>query len=157
MLLNNGLVLKPTIIQPAQPTRLLEANERPDLEKAVRDSLIEAGHIVEVVEIPPIKEETISEIHELLDAIAEEPEDENSFEGANDVPPDENVIIDNPATTLIETSWSLTPDFYKDGVLTVKSVWDNKVHTFRASTEEEARALAFVELSTNYDTSNLSL
>lgn len=154
MQINSGLVLTPMILQATQ-NRLLESNERPDLEKAIRESLIEAGHTVEIAEIPPIKQDTINEITELLEAIAEVHEEPKTEEVAKVEDPKE--IIDNPATTLIETSWSLTPDFYKDGVLTVKSVWDNKVHTFNASTEEEARVLAFSFLSLNYDTSNLLL
>ena len=66
-------------------------------------------------------------------------------------------VIDDPSTPLIETSWSKPNPAYKNGKLLLNSKADGKQHVFEASTEEEAKAIAYAELALDYDVSNLVL
>lgn len=66
-------------------------------------------------------------------------------------------IRDNPATTLIETSWTKPSPAYQNGKLILKSRSDGKQHVFEGATAEEARAKAYASLKLFYDVSNLSL
>jgi len=66
-------------------------------------------------------------------------------------------VIDDPNTPLIETGWRKPNPSYKNGKLLLFSKADGKQHEFEASTEEEAKALAYAELGLFYDVSNLVL
>ena len=69
----------------------------------------------------------------------------------------EPIIVDNPDTPLIETSWTKPSPAYQNGKLIIKSRSDGKQHVFEGATEEEAKAKAYAALKLFYDVSNLSL